>query len=66
MTNKYNDTISKLNPDYRKVKAIWWEKDAIVKKRHKRRTLKGIITTEKNSNENPVILADNSYDMGLF
>jgi hypothetical protein len=66
MTNKDNDTISKLNPNYRKVKAIWWEKDAKVKKRPRRIAHKGIITLEKNRNKNPVILADNSYDMGLF
>lgn len=66
MTNKDNDTISKLNPNYRKVKAIWWEKDAKVKKGPGRRTFKGIITTEKSSHKYPVVLADNCYDMGLF
>ena len=50
MTNKDNDTISKLNPNYRKLKAIWWEKDTKVKKAPGRRAFKGKITSEKSSN----------------
>jgi len=50
MTNKDNDTISKLNPNFRKLKAIWWEMDKKVKKAPRRRAFKGIITLEKNSN----------------
>ena len=66
MTNKDNDKISKLNPNYRKVKAIWWEKDAKLRKRPGRSAFNGIITTEKNLNKNSVILADNSYELGFF
>jgi hypothetical protein len=50
MTNKDNDTISKLNPNFRKLKAIWWEKDKKVKKAPRRRAFKGIIILDKNSN----------------